>query len=289
MGRGQKEGAARARATVRPATLHHGGHGGHGGRAVQGFASASSVSSVVERLHRLDWPSIESSLDAPGFAKLPAILAPDECESLATLYQNDTLFRSRIDMARFRFGAGEYKYFTAPLPPIVQTLREDLYARLSPIANRWMARLKPATVRQKPDTTREKAAAAYPATLDAFLRKCHAAGQTRPTPLLLSYVAGGYNCLHQDIYGDLAFPLQVVFVLSRHGVDYTGGEFLLVEQRPRAQSRGHAIAVEQGRRRHLRDARAPGGRHTRHVSCRHAPRRQHAHVRPPNVTWHHLS
>jgi len=201
----------------------------------------------------LDWPSIESSLDAQGFAKLPTILAPDECESLATLYQNDTLFRSRIDMARFRFGAGEYKYFTAPLPPIVQTLREDLYARLSPIANRWMARLQPATVRlqpatvrQKPDTTREKAAAAYPATLDAFLRTCHAAGQTRPTPLLLSYVAGGYNCLHQDIYGDLAFPLQVVFVLSRHGVDYTGGEFLLVEQRPRAQSRGHAIAVEQG-------------------------------------------
>src|SRR5712691_10434369 len=186
MGRGQKEGAARARATVKHATLHHGGHGGHGSQGVQDFSSASSVSSVVESLDRLDWPSIESSLDAQGFARLPTILAPDECESLATLYQNDTLFRSRIDMARFRFGAGEYKYFTAPLPPIVQTLREDLYARLSPIANRWMARLKPTTVRQKPDTTREKAAAAYPATLDAFLRTCHAAGQTRPPPLLLS-------------------------------------------------------------------------------------------------------
>src|SRR5882672_4157028 len=185
MGRGEEESAARGRATMKHATLHHGGRVGHGGQAVQDFSSASSASPVVESLLRLDWRSIESSLDAQGFAKLPTILAPDECESLATLYQNDTLFRSRIDMARFRFGAGEYKYFTAPLPPIVQTLREDLYARLSPIANRWMARLQPATVRlqpatvrQKPDTTREKAAAAYPATLDAFLRTCHAAGQT---------------------------------------------------------------------------------------------------------------
>jgi uncharacterized protein len=203
----------------------------------------------VESLASLDWASIESSLDAQGFAKLPPILAPDECESLAALYQNDSLFRSRIDMARFRFGAGEYKYFAAPLPPIVQTLRQDLYARLAPIANRWMVRLKPnptnGTVRPTPDTTKDNATSAYPPTLDGFLRKCHAAGQTRPTPLLLSYSAGGYNCLHQDIYGDLAFPLQVVFVLSRAGGDYTGGEFLLVEQRPRAQSRGHAIAVEQ--------------------------------------------
>src|SRR5262249_23447192 len=115
-----------------------------------------------------------------------------------------------------------------------QTLREDLYARLAPVANRWVGRLG------------REGREAYPATLDGFLRKCHAAGQTRPTPLLLSYSKGGYNCLHQDIYGDLAFPLQVVFVLSRRDVDYTGGEFLLVEQRPRAQSRGHAIAVEQG-------------------------------------------
>src|SRR5262249_45789493 len=152
----------------------------------------------------------------------------------------DSLFRSRIDMARFRFGVGEYKYFTSPLPPIVQTLREDLYARLAPVANAWKVRLKPDTTSD--GARRDRAKDPYPATLDGFLRKCHAAGQARPTPLLLSYTAGGYNCLHQDIYGDVAFPLQVVFVLSRLGVDYTGGEFLLVEQRPRAQSRGHAIA-----------------------------------------------
>jgi len=203
----------------------------------------------------LDWPAIESSLDAQGFAKLPPILTPGECGTLAGFYRDDALFRSRIDMARFRFGVGEYKYFAAPLPAIVQTLREHLYARLAPIANRWVARLKPAlsetlTLRQAQRERRVEGPSRdtpqYADTLDGFLRTCHAAGQTRPTPLLLSYVAGGYNCLHQDIYGDLAFPLQVVFVLSRPGVDYTGGELLLVEQRPRAQSRGHAIAVDQG-------------------------------------------
>jgi hypothetical protein len=191
-------------------------------------------------LRELDWPSIESSLDDQGFAKLPPILTAADCEALARLYKEDTLFRSRIDMARFRFGVGEYKYFAAPLPAIVQTLREELYARLAPVANAWAGR------QGREGREPRESSAAYPATLDGFLRRCHAAGQTRPTPLLLSYSAGGYNCLHQDIYGDLAFPLQVVFVLSRLGVDYTGGEFLLVEQRPRAQSRGHAIAVEQG-------------------------------------------
>jgi len=212
-----------------------------------------SPNSRIPSIDKLNWPSIESSLDAQGFAKLPAILTPGECESLAALYQDDALFRSRIDMARFRFGIGEYKYFAAPLPPIVRTLREDLYARLAPIANRWIVRLKPAlsetlTLRQAQGERRVERPSRYryPDTLDGFLRTCHAAGQTRPTPLLLSYSEGGYNCLHQDIYGDLAFPLQVVFVLSRAGIDYTGGEFLLVEQRPRAQSRGHAIAVEQG-------------------------------------------
>ena len=163
------------------------------------------------------------------------MLSPDDCVALQGLYRDEAKFRSRVDMARFRFGVGEYKYFAAPLPAIVQTLREELYGKLAPIANRWMTRLKT-----------NGTAADYPDTLERFLRKYHAAGQTRPTPLLLSYTAGGYNCLHQDLYGELAFPLQVVFVLARAGVDYTGGELLLVEQRPRAQSRGHAIAVEQG-------------------------------------------
>jgi len=184
----------------------------------------------------LDWRAIEASLDGQGFARIPPLLAAKECESLARLYADDSRFRSRIEMERFRFGAGEYKYFAAPLPPIVQALREQLYERLAPIANRWAGRLKSSGSR----------AAAYPGTLAAYLRTCHAAGQTRPTPLLLSYTEGGYNCLHQDIYGELAFPLQVVFMLARRDADYTGGEFLLVEQRPRAQSRGHAITIDQG-------------------------------------------
>jgi hypothetical protein len=193
----------------------------------------------VNRVAALDWAGVDASLEAQGFARLPALLDPRECQALADLYTHDAPFRSRIDMSRFRFGVGEYKYFAAPLPPLVQSLRDELYTRLAPTANRWLARLK----------TRTSAAPGpkeYPATLADYLTRCHRAGQTRPTPLLLSYAAGGYNCLHQDIYGDLAFPLQVVFGLSRPDADYQGGEFLLVEQRPRAQSRGHAVRIEQG-------------------------------------------
>jgi hypothetical protein len=179
----------------------------------------------------MGWREIESSLEAQGFAGLPPILRPEDCRLLAALYEHDGLFRSRIDMARFRFGIGEYKYFAAPLPPIVDVLRHELYGGLAPIANRWQIRLKGNEV---------------PSTLDAFLTICHAAGQRRPTPLLLSYRTGGYNCLHQDIYGDVAFPLQVVLMLSGLDADYAGGEFLLVEQRPRAQSRGHALRIQQG-------------------------------------------
>jgi hypothetical protein len=189
---------------------------------------------IVDRLDAADWAGIGASLDAQGFATLPAVLDPVECDALAGLYSQDVRFRSRIDMSRFRFGVGEYKYFAAPLPAVVMSMREAFYSRLVPTANRWRVRLKP-------DTTDR-----YPTALPDFLARCHAAGQMRPTPLLLSYTAGGYNCLHQDIYGDLAFPLQVVLGLSRVDVDYEGGEFLLVEQRPRAQSRGHAVRIEQG-------------------------------------------
>jgi uncharacterized protein len=188
---------------------------------------------IVDRLS-FDWSAIEASLDGQGFARIPPLLTPEECASLADLYGDDSRFRSRVEMERFRFGVGEYKYFAAPLPPVVQSLRQQLYEHLAPTANRWTARLKAGATRD------------FPETLDAFLRKCHKSGQTRPTPLLLSYRQGGYNCLHQDIYGDLAFPLQVVFMLSRRDDDYSGGEFLLVEQRPRAQSRGHALAIDQG-------------------------------------------
>ena len=196
---------------------------------------ASIVTSrLVDRIAAADWPGVDAALDAQGFARLPALLTADECASLAQLYADDTKFRSRIEMERFRFGVGEYKYFAAPLPQLVQTLRSELYPRLAPTANRWNAHLRPSASR------------AFPSALDAFLAACHKAGQRRPTPLLLSYRTGGYNCLHQDIYGDIAFPLQVVFALSRAGADYAGGELLLVEQRPRAQSRGHAVAIEQG-------------------------------------------
>ena len=189
---------------------------------------------VADRVAAVDWDGVEAALDAQGFAPLPALLDPSECAALALMYPDEARFRSRIDMARYRFGVGEYQYFAAPLPPLVQTLREALYARLAPIANRWRVRLKP-------DTTDS-----LPCDLDAFLTRCHERGQNRPTPLLLSYATGGYNCLHQDVYGDVAFPLQAVFALSRAGIDYRGGELLLVEQRPRAQSRGHAVTIEQG-------------------------------------------
>jgi hypothetical protein len=194
------------------------------------------VETIADRVEAIEWAHVDASLDAQGFTQLPAILEPSECDRLAGLYSQDARFRSRIDMSRFRFGVGEYKYFAAPLPALVQSLRETLYAPLARVANRWSDRLHKSEVRSLK----------YEADLDAFLTRCHAAGQTRPTPLLLSYNAGGYNCLHQDIYGDLAFPLQAVFALTRAGVDYQGGEFLLVEQRPRAQSRGHALRIEQG-------------------------------------------
>jgi hypothetical protein len=201
----------------------------------KGSPADSSGRSGRSALERMEVATLEASLDAQGFAPLPKVLTPDDCAALAALYMDESRFRSRVDMERLRFGVGEYKYFAAPLPPAVQQLRESLYALLAPVANRWRARLE-----------RADAGKAFPPTLDAFLGQCRRAGQTRPTPLLLSYSAGGYNCLHQDLYGEIAFPLQAVFVLSRRSADYTGGELLLVEQRPRAQSRGHAIAIEQG-------------------------------------------
>jgi len=191
---------------------------------------------VGDRIAAVDWAGVAASLDAQGFAPLPTLLDADACDQLAWMYVDDSRFRSRIDMARYRFGAGEYKYFAAPLPATMQSLREELYAKLVPIANHWTARLL------KSETRNLK----YPPALADFLRLCHERGQARSTPLLLSYTAGDYNCLHQDVYGDVAFPLQAVFALSRVGTDYDGGEFLLVEQRPRAQSRGHAIRLDQG-------------------------------------------
>ncbi len=174
----------------------------------------------------------ERSLNTTGWAKTPRLLAPSECAELIRLWEDEDRFRARIEMARYRFGEGAYKYFQYPLPELVAELRALLYPPLAAIANRWQEALG----------ERER----YPERLEEYLARCHRAGQTRPTPLLLRYEAGGYNCLHQDLYGDLAFPLQVTCFLSRPDQDYTGGEFLLVEQRPRAQSRGEAIRGEQG-------------------------------------------
>jgi len=188
--------------------------------------------SIKERVARLDWPAIARSLDEHGHATTPRLLDADECAALVRLYADERRFRSRIDMARYRFGEGEYKYFARPLPPLVEALRVHLYRRLAPIANGWMEALG--------------ADDRYPAELSSYLARCAARGQRRPTPLLLHYTAGGYNCLHQDLYGELAFPLQFTCVLSEAGVDYTGGELMLVEQRPRAQSRGDVITLARG-------------------------------------------
>jgi hypothetical protein len=179
-----------------------------------------------------DWSTLGASLDERGYAVPQAVLTRDECDELIALYRDDTRFRSRIDMARFRFGEGEYKYFGHPLPPLVTKLRRTLYPPLADVANRWMEHLG------EPDR--------YPSTHEAFLERCAARGQQKPTPLLLRYSSGGYNCLHQDVYGDVAFPLQAVVFLSEPGVEYQGGEFLLVEQRPRAQSMGDVVPARKG-------------------------------------------
>jgi hypothetical protein len=188
--------------------------------------------SLDGRMETWDWPAIEQNLDEAGYAKIPGLLAPEECARLIELYSNDSLFRNRVDMAQYRFGQGEYKYFSYELPPLVQELRSAFYPHLVGVANGWNEKLGLPGV--------------YPASLADFLDYCHFQGQPKPTPLVLKYDAGGYNCLHQDLYGAVAFPFQVVFALSQRGTDYEGGELLLVEQRPRAQSIGQVITLEKG-------------------------------------------
>ena len=190
------------------------------------------VDRVVERIGALDWRRASEDLDERGSAMLERVLARDECEALAALYPQDGLFRSRVVMGRHGFGRGEYKYFSYPLPDVVEALRTALYPRLAPIANRWNAAMG-VEVR-------------YPERHAEFLRRCHDAGQRRPTPLLLEYGEGDYNCLHQDIYGEHVFPIQVAILLSEPARDFTGGEFVLTEQRPRMQSRPEVVPLRQG-------------------------------------------
>jgi hypothetical protein len=194
--------------------------------------TATMITPVSERVHTLDWRRIGDELDHHGCAVSPGLLSPEECVGLAALYGAEAPFRSRIVMARHGFGRGEYKYFGYPLPEFIEDLRAALYPPLAEIANRWNAALD--------------VGVRYPDEHSAFLGRCHRAGQTRPTPLLLQYTEGDYNCLHQDLYGEHVFPLQVAFLLSSPGHDFTGGEFLLTEQRPRMQTRAEVVSLAQG-------------------------------------------
>jgi hypothetical protein len=187
---------------------------------------------AADPLAAIDWRQIAASLDEQGYATTSALLGAEECCDLAALYTKEDAFRSRVVMQRHAFGRGEYKYLRYPLPGPVEALRQAIYPHLAPIANRWRQQL------------REEGR--FPPTLDVYLAQCHKAGQQRPTPLILKYETGDYNCLHQDLYGDLVFPLQLTVLLSAPGDDFTGGEFLLVEQRPRAQSRGEVVPLRQG-------------------------------------------
>ena len=190
------------------------------------------MKTAAERIEGCDWSSLTAQLDERGYGLTPPLLTASECGELIRLYGEGDRFRSRVVMARHNFGRGEYQYFAEPLPPLVRELREHFYPPLARIANRWAERMN------QPQR--------FPAALNEFLEVCRKKLQTLPTPLMLRYKPGDYNCLHQDLYGEIAFPLQAACVLSRHGSDYTGGEFLLTEQRPRMQTRGEAVTIERG-------------------------------------------
>jgi len=187
---------------------------------------------VAARVEAIDWEGVEGELDAQGCAVLKGLISAEECTALAALYPDDRHFRSRIVMSRHGFGRGEYKYLSYPLPDLIAALRPALYAGLQRIANRWNEAMG-IDIR-------------YPERHEAFLKRCHDAGQSRPTPLLLRYESGDYNCLHQDLYGEHVFPLQVAILLSEPGRDFSGGEFVLTEQRPRMQSRAEVVPLRQG-------------------------------------------
>jgi hypothetical protein len=193
---------------------------------------ATPSTTITARIDAIDWTQASLDLGAHGCAVLQGLLSPDECRAFAALYPDDKYFRSRVVMGRHGFGRGEYKYFAYPLPDLIAELRPALYARLYGVANRWNEAMG--------------INIDYPEQHAAFLERCHAAGQTRPTPLLLQYGAGDYNCLHQDLYGEHVFPLQVAILLSEPGRDFTGGEFVLTEQRPRMQSRPEVVPLGQG-------------------------------------------
>lgn len=216
-----------------------------------------AATSAASRIAAYDWERIAADLDDQGFAVLEALMSSEECRSIASLYPEDDRFRSRVVMARHGFGKGEYKYFAYPLPELIAGLRSAAYPYLAPIANRWNERMG-IDLR-------------YPGDHAAFLRRCHKAGQRRPTPLVLRYGPGDYNCLHQDLYGELAFPLQLAVLLAEPGRDFTGGEFVLTEQRPRMQSRAEIVPLQRGDAVIFAVSHRPvrGGRGSYRVTMRH--------------------
>jgi hypothetical protein len=219
------------------------------------------------RVRVRDWSRVAQELAERGHARLAGLLTPPECAALARLWDEPARFRTHVDLGRHRFGQGAYRYFDRPLPPLVEELRRQLYPPLARIADAWAAALG--------------AQQRLPASLDGFLARCRAAGQTRPTPLLLRYEAGGYNRLHQDLYGEVAFPLQVTVLLSDPQRDFAGGEFLLLEQRPRMQSRGEAVALRQGEAIVFPTRERPleGARGITRATLRHGVSRIHAGLR----------
>jgi uncharacterized protein len=200
--------------------------------AVRSRTRLATVAAAKARLAGTDWVKVGAGLDSHGAATLSGVLTAAECQSLRSLYPEEKIFRSRVIMSQHGFGRGEYKYFGYPLPQAIASLRAALYAHLAPIANSWNEHMG--------------VGVRYPAGHTAFIRRCHAAGQSRATPLLLRYQAEDYNCLHQDLYGEHVFPLQVTILLSRPHQEFTGGEFVLTEQRPRMQSRAEVVPLEQG-------------------------------------------
>ena len=225
---------------------------------------APAALSIAQRVDALNWNAVEQSLSECGYAITTSVLSPEECNSLVALYGHASRFRRHVTMERYRFGIGDYKYFANPLPEIVADLRTSAYPHLAEVANHWAEALS-------------KNSPPYPREHAAFLKICHKAGQTKPTPLLLHYEAGGYNCLHQDLYGDVSFPLQMVFLLGQHGRDWDGGEFILVEQQPRAQSKPQVVLADEGQAIIFTTRYRPvkGSRGYYRVNVRHGASRVH--------------
>jgi uncharacterized protein len=223
---------------------------------------------VRQRVDALDWAAAEESLSSRGYAVTAPLLTAEECAELVALYKDEERFRSHIVMERFRFGVGDYRYFENPLPQVVASLRTAAYPHLAKVANRWAEAFG-------------ESGAKYPPKHAAFLEECHKAGQKKPTPLMLHYEAGGYNCLHQDLYGDVSFPLQMVLLLGQAGRDWEGGEFILVEQQPRAQSKAEVVHGNQGQAIIFTTRYRPvkGARGYYRVNLRHGVSRVHSGTR----------